>query len=201
MSEVQSPTTELAAQYGTQVASDLERNATEQARVSADLEALQEQLHALQRDHHVLVNVQQALGSSSVEVTAPAVPHQASATPQRGKAKKAAAAPAAKKAAPKKTPVKASDVKAAKSASRSAAQPSLVDLVRDHLEQAGEPLSAAEITTALAKAHPDRSIKTTVVRTTVENLVAKSHAQRAKQGSSVFYTAAAPSQPKAAAAS
>ncbi|MFE9813126.1 hypothetical protein [Streptomyces sp. NPDC005548] len=200
MSEVQSPATELAAQYGTQVASDLERNATEQARVSADLEALQEQLHALQRDHRVLVNVQQALGSSPVAVTASAVPHQASATPQRGKAKKAAAAPA-KKAAPKKTPAKASDAKAAKPASGSAAKPSLVDLVRGHLEQAGEPRSAAEITTALAKAHPDRSIKMTVVRTTVENLVAKSHAQRAKQGSSVFYTAPASSQPKAAAAS
>ncbi|MET7745992.1 hypothetical protein [Streptomyces sp. NPDC005385] len=200
MSEVQSPTTELAAQYGTQVASDLERNATEQARVSADLEALQEQLLALQRDHSVLVNVQQALGSSPVAVTAPAVPHQASATPQRGKAQKTAAAPV-KKAAPKKTPAKASAAKAAKPASDSAAKPSLVDLVRGHLEQAGEPRSAAEITTALAKAHPDRSIKVTVVRTTVENLVAKSHAQRAKQGSSVFYTAPASSQPKAAAAS
>lgn len=36
------------------VACDLERNATEQAPISADLEALQEQLHALQRDHGVL---------------------------------------------------------------------------------------------------------------------------------------------------
>ncbi|MCX4920184.1 hypothetical protein OID55_41220 [Streptomyces sp. NBC_00715] len=200
MSEVQSPTTELAAQYGTQVASDLERNATEQARISADLEALQEQLQALQRDHGVLVNIQQALGSSPVAVTAPAVPHQASTTSQRGKSKKTAAV-AAKKAAPKKTPAKASAVKAAKPASGSAAQLSLVDLVRDLLEQTGEPRSAAEITTALTKAHPDRSIKTTVVRTTVENLVAKSQAQRAKQGSSVFYTAAASSQPKAVAAS
>ncbi|MEU8794540.1 hypothetical protein [Streptomyces sp. NPDC048643] len=200
MTEVQSPTTELAAQYGTQVASDLERNATEQARISADLEALQEQLHALQRDHGVLVNIQQALGSSPVAVTAPAVPHQASTTSQRGKSKKTAAV-AAKKAAPKKTPAKVSAAKAAKPASGSAAQPSLVDLVRDLLEQTGEPRSAAEITTALTKAHPDRSIKTTVVRTTVENLVAKSQAQRAKQGSSVFYTAAASSQPKAVSAS
>ncbi|MGI5041680.1 hypothetical protein ACM9HB_35195, partial [Streptomyces sp. JAC128] len=42
--------------------------------------------------------------------------------------------------------------------------------------------------TALGQAHPDRNIKTTVVRTTVEGLVAKSHAQRTKQGSSVYYT-------------
>jgi len=45
---------------------------------------------------------------------------------------------------------------------------------------------------ALTQAHPDRTIKTTVVRTTVEGLVARSHAHRTKQGSSVFYTAAAP---------
>ncbi|MFI1487980.1 hypothetical protein [Streptomyces sp. NPDC020747] len=42
---------------------------------------------------------------------------------------------------------------------------------------------------ALPQAHPDRTIKTTVVRTTVEGLVARSHAHRTKQGSSVFYTA------------
>ncbi len=39
------------------------------------------------------------------------------------------------------------------------------------------PRSAAEVTTALAEP-PDRSVKTTVVRTTLEGLVAKSHARR-----------------------
>ncbi|MFV5997980.1 hypothetical protein ACNPQM_37810, partial [Streptomyces sp. NPDC056231] len=50
---------------------------------------------------------------------------------------------------------------------------------------------------ALAQAHPDRGVKTTVVRTTLEGLVAKSQAQRTKQGSSVFYTAADVSEPVA----
>ncbi|WP_063818372.1 BlaI/MecI/CopY family transcriptional regulator [Streptomyces mirabilis] len=75
------------------------------------------------------------------------------------------------------------------------AKPTLVEVIRGHLEQQGEPRSAAEITAALTQAHPDRSVKTTVVRTTLEGLVAKSHAHRTKQGSSVFYTAAAASQP------
>jgi hypothetical protein len=92
---------------------------------------------------------------------------------------KTAAKPAAKTAAP-----------AAEKADKAAAKPTLVELIRSHLEQQSEPRSAAEIATALTEAHPDRSIKTTVVRTTLEGLVAKSHAHRSKQGSSVFYTAA-----------
>ncbi|MEV5806724.1 BlaI/MecI/CopY family transcriptional regulator [Streptomyces parvulus] len=99
------------------------------------------------------------------------------ATKQAGKATtKAATKPAAKPAA-KKTPAQA------------AAQPTLVELVRTHLVEANEPRSAAEVTTALGKAHAERNVKTTVVRTTLEGLVAKNQAQRSKQGSSVYYTA------------
>jgi hypothetical protein len=71
------------------------------------------------------------------------------------------------------------------------AQPTLVELIRGHLAEQSEPRSAAEIAAALGQAHPDRSVKTTVVRTTLEGLVAKSQAQRSKQGNSVFYTASA----------
>ncbi|MET7988738.1 hypothetical protein [Streptomyces sp. NPDC005281] len=196
MSEVQLRTTELATQYVAQVAADLERNAKEQARISAEVEELQERLSTLQSDHSVLVNIQRALASSGpAATTAPAAPDQASLAPLRSKLKKVAAADG-KKAALKKTAVKTS-----KATASPAARSSLVDLVRNHLDQAGEPRSAAEITTALTAAHPDRSFKTTVVRTTVENLVAKSQAQRTKQGSSVFYTAVASSQPEAAAQS
>ncbi|MFM9701146.1 BlaI/MecI/CopY family transcriptional regulator, partial [Streptomyces europaeiscabiei] len=77
----------------------------------------------------------------------------------------------------------------AKATAAKAAQPTLVELIHRHLAEQGEPRSAAEIATSLGQAHPDRNIKTTVVRTTVEGLVAKSHAQRTKQGSSVYYTA------------
>ena len=203
MSEVSSNShsTELTSQYIAQVTGDLERNAKEQDRVGAEIEALQEQLRALQHDHIVLVNMQDALGGSNSApgaeaAVAPSVPHQASAEPKQSKGKKAAAATGAKKTAPKKPAAKASSVKASSvKASTAAAKPTLVELIRGHLEKQNEPRSAAEITTALTQAHPDRSVKTTVVRTTLEGLVAKSHAHRSKQGSSVFYTTAVTSEP------
>ncbi|MFI6495481.1 hypothetical protein [Streptomyces sp. NPDC050564] len=198
MPESQTHTTELTSQYLAQVTGDLERNTKEQERIAADIEALQEQLHALQHDHTVLVNVQQALGGArpateADTMAAPAVPHQASAAPTQSKPEKAAAT-VAKKTAPKKNAAKASP----RQASKTATKPTLVDLIRGHLEQQSEPRSAAEISAALTQAHPDRNIKTTVVRTTLENLVAKSHAHRTKQGSSVFYTTTPAAKPVAA---
>ncbi|MFI9648258.1 hypothetical protein ACIHAA_18425 [Streptomyces sp. NPDC052040] len=65
----------------------------------------------------------------------------------------------------------------------------LVELVRRHLTGQKEPRSAAEVATALGQVHPERGIKTTVIRTTLEGLVARNQAQRSKQGTSVFYTA------------
>ncbi|MFC8310322.1 hypothetical protein ACFUMJ_10495 [Streptomyces olivaceus] len=87
--------------------------------------------------------------------------------------------------------------KAAKTAAKPAARtaqaadrPTLVELVRHHLVGQSEPRSAAEVTTALGETHPERTVKTTVVRTTLEGLVARNQAQRSKQGTSVYYTAA-----------
>ncbi|MFF2513466.1 hypothetical protein [Streptomyces sp. NPDC058086] len=205
MSEVSSNShsTELTSQYIAQVTGDLDRNAKEQDRVGAEIEALQQQLRALQHDHIVLVNMRDALGGpnsapGAEAAAAPSVPHQASAEPKQSKGKKAAAT-SAKKTAPKKPAAKASSVKASSvNASTAAAKPTLVELIRGHLEKQNEPRSAAEITTALTQAHPDRSVKTTVVRTTLEGLVAKSHAHRTKQGSSVFYTTAVTSEPSPA---
>lgn len=197
MSETKAQATELTSQYIAQVTSDLERNAKEQERISAEIEALQEQLGALQHDHGVLVNMQQALGTvgpvveADTTTAAPSVPHQASPEPKQSKPKKAAVAASSKKTASKKPAAEAAPVKVS---DKTAAKPTLVDLIRGHLEKQSEPRSAAEIATALTQAHPDRSVKTTVVRTTLEGLVAKSHAQRSKQGTSVFYTAAATSE-------
>jgi hypothetical protein len=114
-------------------------------------------------------------------------------------AEKAAEKPAEKvtdkSAARKSTAKKASATSPAKAATRTSAkadksaQPTLVTLVRDHLSAQGEPRSAAEIASALDQLHPERAVKTTVVRNTLEALVAKDQAHRSKQGSSVFYTA------------
>jgi hypothetical protein len=78
---------------------------------------------------------------------------------------------------------------AGKKGATKATQPTLVHLIHLHLTEQSEPRSAAEVAEALGAAHPDRAIATTVVRTSLETLVAKSLAQRTKQGRSVFYTA------------
>ncbi|MFJ4551215.1 hypothetical protein ACIP4X_18635 [Streptomyces sp. NPDC088817] len=212
-----STATELTSQYISQVTGDLEQNVKEQERITAEIAALQQQLAALQHDHTVLVNMRQALGvagtapepaaTDSATVPAPrkkatagsrgkatAAPRGKTTAEPRGKAKKAAAEqPTAKaKRRSPKTPVAGKDVAAKQ------AQPTLADLVRRHLTEQNEPRSAAEVATTLGEAHPDRGIKTNVVRTTLENLVARSQAQRSKQGTSVFYTAPHTREPEAA---
>ncbi|MEU5335654.1 hypothetical protein AB0G51_20335 [Streptomyces asoensis] len=195
MSETTAQTTGLASQYSAQVTGDLERNLKEQQRLSGEIEALQEKLTALQHDHTILVNLQQALGVPAAPVAPEAEPATAVPAPRK---KAAAASGAPKQAKAKKTasarkaaPAKKQAVKktaAAQSAAPTVA-PTLVELVRAHLTGQGEPRSAAEITTALGEQHPERAVKATVVRTTLEGLVAKNQAQRTKQGTSVFYTA------------
>jgi hypothetical protein len=141
------------------------------------------------------VNVQQALGTAaaparptagadSVAVPSPRKPAAKSKAAKQARARKSSAAPSrttAKKAA-------AGSPQAKDTAAKAAAKPTLVELVRSHLAEQNEPRSAAEVTSALGKSHPERGIKTTVVRTALEGLVARNLAQRTKQGSSVFYT-------------
>ncbi|MFI5797923.1 hypothetical protein [Streptomyces sp. NPDC051677] len=199
MSETTAQTTELTSQYSTQVAGDLERNLKEQEHLSGEIEALQEKLAAMRHDHTVLVNLQQALGGPATSDAPAAEP----VAPVPAPRKKTAAASGAdektktKQSAPakKRTGKKATD---AQSAAQPAA-PTLVELVRTHLAGQDEPRSAAEISTALGQQHPERGVKTTVVRTTLEGLVAKNQAQRTKQGSSVFYTASDATAPAASA--
>ncbi|QCB26243.1 hypothetical protein [Streptomyces sp. SS52] len=109
-------------------------------------------------------------------------PGQAAKTPA-GQGAKSSARTGGKRAA-KKPSAKGS------AAEQATAQPTLVELVRAHLAEQSEPRSAAEVATALGRANTGRSIKTTVVRTTLEGLVARNQAQRTKQGTSVYYTAA-----------
>ncbi|MFC9105528.1 hypothetical protein ACWEWL_29300 [Streptomyces rochei] len=201
MSET-SATTEVASQYAARVASDLESNAKEQERIGAEIVALQEQLTALQHDHRVLVNIQQALAGAAPAAGSTPVPSprkDAVAEPAPGRkgtrARKGGASsqsPVAKKSTAKK----ASAAKApAKAAGAKAAGPTLVELVRRHLVAQSEPRSAAEVSAALAQDHPERPVRTTVVRNTLEGLVAKQQAQRIKQGSSVYYTAIGAPEP------
>ncbi|MFG2351518.1 BlaI/MecI/CopY family transcriptional regulator [Streptomyces phaeochromogenes] len=200
MPDTHTSTTELTSQYVAQVTSDLERNAKEQERITADIDALQEQLRTLQHDHTVLTNMQKALGTSDTatqptpqETAAPSVPGQKTDTkPGAGKRARAKKAPAAQDGKAAKETASKKPTAAPQETATKATGPTLVELVRRHLADQGEPRSATEIATTLGQAHPDRTIKTTVVRTTLENLVAKSHVQRTKQGSSVYYTTGEP---------
>ncbi|WP_330346790.1 hypothetical protein [Streptomyces sp. NBC_00582] len=192
MSETATPTAGLTSHYSAQVAGDLERNLKEQERLSGEIEALQEQLAAVRHDHTVLVSLQQALGVPAAPDAPAAEPVTAVPAPR----KKATAASGAAKQAKDKKPAPAKKRTSKKTAATAAAAdaqppalPKLVDLVREHLAGQAEPRSAAEITTALGQLHPERAVKTTVVRTTLEGLVAKSQAQRTKQGTAVFYSA------------
>ncbi|MFJ8386504.1 hypothetical protein ACIQ9Q_18635 [Streptomyces sp. NPDC094438] len=180
--------TTLQSQYATQIQSDLDSNVTERQHITAQISALQEQLSVLEDNHALLTTMQEAIGDT--------------ATPAPAKAgKPAKAAKAAKKPAGPSTPRVPQARTAPKSASRTAKKqaqpaaksragggPTLRELVATHLAQSGEPRSAAEITDGLTTAHPDRNIANTVVRNTLENLVAKGLAQRTRQNRSVFYT-------------
>lgn len=194
-------TTELASHYIAQVTGDLERNVKEQERVSAEIAALQEQLAVLRRDHSVLVSMQQALGVTAPPAPAegPAVPTPRKETAVRPRRTRKAAPEAAKKAPARKAAPEPKKTAARKAPRKTSSGPTLVDLVHGHLAEQSEPRSAAEVASALGAAHPDREIKTNVVRTTLEGLVAKNRAQRTKQGTSVFYSASdAPGAPDTA---
>ncbi|MGW5235051.1 hypothetical protein ACWEQU_22810 [Streptomyces nodosus] len=225
MPENTTATTELTSQYAAQVTGDLERNIKEQERVGQEIAALQEELATLQHDHSVLVNVLQALGVSPAPAPAAAVPDRASVPTPRKKTsdepvaekqprtkkvtgapadttpeKPAAKEPSARKPSTKKPGTRTTG-RAAKGAVKDAPAkgglPTLVELVRGHLTEQREPRSAAEVATALGQAHPERNVKATVVRTTLEGLVARNQAQRTKQGTSVFYTTPTAAEQKA----
>ncbi|MFC8678579.1 hypothetical protein ACFUEN_38555 [Streptomyces griseorubiginosus] len=191
----------VTTQYLARVADDLEQNLKEQERLGTEIAVLQSQLAELEADRAVLVSLQEALGASSAPATpAPAAPEPESAPAATVVDKKDTAAPAKKARAKKPAAVPVQRARKTKTAAAKPAeprQPSLVTLARDFLTSQTEPRSAAEIAEALAQEHPDRGIKKTVVRTTLEGLVAKNHAQRSKQGSSVFYTAPDPTEPSA----
>jgi hypothetical protein len=179
---------DLKAQYAKRVDADLERNAKDRDRISSELTTLQEQLRTLDDEHMILLSVRQALDEGT--------PASQAAGGRRGRSKGGVPA----------SPVESSTVKAkhtAKTTGRNGTEressgrgrppgPSAVPVLRvlaaAELAKHSEPRSAAEVTTALTQAHPERKFIDQVVRNTLENLVARGQAQRVKQQRSVFYS-------------
>ncbi|MGW2792818.1 hypothetical protein ACWC9H_23200 [Streptomyces sp. NPDC001251] len=180
--------TPLQSQYAAQIQSDLDSNVAEREQIAGQISSLQEQLSVLENNHALLASMQQAIGPAS------AAPAKGS-TKGSAKAAKKTAGGAAPRIPQARTAAKSAgratkrQAKPAVKAKASGNTPTLRDLVANHLAQSGEPRSAAEITAGLTDAHPQRNIAGTVVRNTLENLVAKGQAQRTRQNRSVFYTA------------
>ncbi|MET7680578.1 hypothetical protein [Streptomyces sp. NPDC005423] len=198
MSESPPQAADLKAQYSAQLTTDLERNAREQDRLSAELAALQAHLEALRQDRELLAGMRQALGTEEAPAaqaadtpraktapteTATAVPGGSAAVPapRRGSSGRRTR-PRKQEPAPSRKPAPTPAVKASK-------PPTLGELIREHLLRQSEPRSAAEVTGALAQAHPERAAKAKVVRMALEGLVAKGRIQRTRQNKSVFYSA------------
>ncbi|MCX5071584.1 hypothetical protein OHA84_33395 [Streptomyces sp. NBC_00513] len=123
-----------------------------------------------------------ATKSTTAKATAPKST-EAKATAAVAESKQSAAKPVAAKQPVAKKPV------AKKAAAADKNQVPLTELIHQHLTGQTEPKTAAEISQALAVAHPDRSLNDNLVRTSTERLVARSLVERAKQGSTVYYTA------------
>ncbi|GAA0951944.1 MULTISPECIES: hypothetical protein [Streptomyces violaceusniger group] len=188
--------TNLKSQYAAQITADLERNSAEHERLSSEITALQQELSALENNRALLLSMRQALGDEAAG-DVPENTDVSSSENGSSAARKSASLPAARK--PKKNTSTttgrrkgAEPVRSRPKQARKAGAPTLRALIRDDLAQHGEPRSATEVTAALTQAFPEREIKATVVRSTLESLVAKGEAHRTKQKRAVFYSTAAP---------
>ncbi|MER5465919.1 hypothetical protein ABT010_35745 [Streptomyces sp. NPDC002668] len=201
--------TTLKAAYADKVAADLAENTAEQDRIRAEIETLQAQLTTLETDHTLLESVSAALGDTTGAVPPPRrAAKKIAAVAKKAAAKKTAEAVAPKKAGAKKEAAKktttvatkktAATTDKAKAANTGADKGlALTELIHAHLSNQSEPVTAREIAKALADANPGRNVNDNLVRTTTERLVARSRADRIKQGSTVYYTAKADAAPAA----
>ncbi|MGW7758008.1 hypothetical protein ACWGK6_42135 [Streptomyces violaceusniger] len=188
--------TNLKSQYAAQINTDLELNSADHERVSSEITALQQQLLVLENNRTLLLGMRQSLGDEAAG-DVPENTGVSSSANGSSAARKSAERSATRK--PKKqTDTASGKRKGAESGGnrtkrvRAAGAPTLRDLIHGDLTQHGEPRSAAEVTAALTQTLPDREIKATVVRSTLEALVAKGEAHRTKQQRSVLYSATAP---------
>lgn len=177
-------TDDVAAEYVARVERDLADNAEEQERIGREIEAMRQRLDRLRRNHAVLMGVRSALiregGQETAQAASP-VPADSSAPTQGTTIGEHDASGRAATRGPR------GGVEGAK--------PTLVDLVCSHLSGQSEPRSAVEVTEDIARSHPDRQAKITVVRATLESLVAQGRVRRSKQGRSVFYSSTTQSAP------
>ena len=181
------PAPSVTDDYAQRVTKDLAENKSEQERLRAELERLQSELTELEKSEVLLTKMQELLGG-------------APKTPTKKKGKNKAAVPAAR--ANSKTPTRKTRTSGRKAGAqketspRKPGEPTWLERTTAYLAGQSEPKSAAEVTSALAEAHPERTVPAAVVRNTLEQGVAQGRVERSKQGRSVFYTSIAAAAPK-----
>ncbi|MGW7648276.1 hypothetical protein [Streptomyces bobili] len=154
---------------------DLADNAEEQERIGREIEAMQRRLETLRRNRAVLTGVRSALLQRSGEESGQPASSVPAGEPANGE-----------------RDISGAPVTQGVRGGAKASKPTLVDLVCSHLSGQPEPRSAGEVTEDIAQNHPDRQVKITVVRATLESLVAQGRVRRSKQGRSVFYSSTSP---------
>ncbi|MFI7236892.1 hypothetical protein [Streptomyces cyaneofuscatus] len=171
------PLPSVTADYAQRVTDDLSANRSEQERVRAELARLQEELVRLEESEQVLTKMQEVLGTTPKQTT------------KKGKGGKTAAVPAARRSNGKTAAGKAATGKASKKAAspKKPGELTWLELANAYLTGQSEPKSAAEVSSALAEAHPERAVQVAVVRNALEQGVAQGLLVRSKQGRSVFY--------------
>ncbi|MGV9253611.1 hypothetical protein [Streptomyces sp. NPDC003697] len=204
--------TTIQDRYAQQVTADLEKNRAEQQEVTTQLQLLQTRLEQLRSEETWLAGVQASLaGPGGAQDSSPAddgaecgsseTPEQASLPQQLGRGRKKVAQPAggrrtaqkrtAAETATKKVTAKKTSAQAAgaKSAVSTAATPALGVLLKAILDgHAGEPRTALEIGEELERRYPERARNVTIVRNTLERLVAKGEIERTRQKRTVLYS-------------
>ncbi|MEU1212476.1 hypothetical protein ACFYSH_14570 [Streptomyces sp. NPDC005791] len=182
-------TSTISADYAQRITDDLAANRSEQDRARAELTRLQDELVRLEEGEQILVKMQEVLGGNGKPAAG------------KGKSRKVAApVPAARRAkgnapsqkggdAPKgRLRAKQRTATAGTVVPKGAGEPTWRELVSGYLADQREPKSAAEVTAALAEAHPQRATQVAVVRNTLEQGVAHGLLERSKQGRSVYYS-------------
>ncbi|MFB7293099.1 BlaI/MecI/CopY family transcriptional regulator [Actinacidiphila glaucinigra] len=188
--------TTIQQEYLRRLDEDLARNAGAQQDAADAITRWQEHLASLQKESAWLADLKSALSQRDSALVAEQPSDQALSTGQSDEGAPVQALPSPRTArasltGPSSRGMRTSAANRSLNTKQGTARrtPTLGSLIVELLAEHGQPQTAAEVTTALASAHPDRGSRTPVVRSTLEHLVAKSSVSRHKQGSTVYYTA------------
>ncbi|MFF4219271.1 hypothetical protein [Streptomyces nondiastaticus] len=182
--------TSLTDQYAARVTADIERVSQEREQVRAEISALQQRLGTLESDHQQLLKLRATLTGEPVAAVAAVAavepsPSGTAAEPEEAGKKAGAKVPRPRSSQP---PARARADRRGKKAAQGEA--TWGEVLLSYLAEQQGPQSVAEITNGVSAAHPARTVQATVVRNTLEALVARGKVQRSKQARSVAYSMA-----------